>query len=166
MFFPSGVAFASGETWKRQRKLVLNFLRAFGVNRTSFEDKIALEAEHLNAEFRKHGGLQFNPSHLLANAVSNVICSVLFGRRYEYTDRKFQRLLHAIYRNVAIIGGSTGPLQMLPYIYLLKVIDVYSTPLVADPNPYPYTTLTLKTLDMIGNCQRPVFSLGVSQHAL
>ncbi|XP_071807128.1 cytochrome P450 2J2-like [Asterias amurensis] len=115
-----GVAFASGETWKRQRKLVLNFLRAFGVNRTSFEDKIALEAQHLNAEFRKHGGLQFNPSHLLANAVSNVICSVLFGRRYEYTDPKFKRLLHAIYRNVAIIGGSTGPLQMLPYIYLLK----------------------------------------------
>ncbi len=115
-----GVAFASGETWKRQRKLVFNFLRAFGVNRMSFEDKIALESQHLNAEFRNHGGRQFNPSHLLTNAVSNVICSVLFGKRYEYNDPKFKRLLHAICRNVAIIGGSTGPLQMLPYIYFLK----------------------------------------------
>ncbi|XP_022089645.1 cytochrome P450 2J3-like [Acanthaster planci] len=115
-----GVAFSSGETWKVQRKMVLNFLRAFGVNRTSFEEKIALEASHLNAELQQLGGRPFDPSHLFANAVSNIICSVVFGQRYEYSDPRFKKLLRAVYRNVAIIGGSTGPLQMLPFAYLLK----------------------------------------------
>ncbi|XP_038056997.1 cytochrome P450 2J6-like isoform X2 [Patiria miniata] len=115
-----GVAFSSGETWKVQRKMVLNFLRAFGVNRSSFEEKIALEASHLNAELRQLDGRAFNPSHLFANAVSNIICSVVFGQRYEYSDPRFKKLLRAVYRNVAIIGGNTGPLQMLPFAYLLK----------------------------------------------
>ena len=31
-------------------------------------------------------------------------------------------------------------------------------------NLVPYFVMLLKTLDTIGNCLRPVFSLGVSQH--
>ena len=48
----------------------------------------------------------------------------------------------------------------------LKELTKYSAHVLSDQ---PYMKLTcehlgLKTLDTIGNCQRPVFSLGVSQH--
>ena len=39
-------------------------------------------------------GKPFDPSYLFCNAVSNVICSVVFGKRFEYEDAEYKLLLH------------------------------------------------------------------------
>ena len=43
--------------------------------------------------------MSFNPTKLLNSAVANIICSLLFGERYDYQDENFQQLQKAI-RNV------------------------------------------------------------------
>ncbi|KAG7269519.1 hypothetical protein CRUP_014761 [Coryphaenoides rupestris] len=35
----------------------------------------------------------FNPTHLFNNAVANIICQMVFGRRFEYEDQHFQTML-------------------------------------------------------------------------
>ena len=38
-------------------------------------------------------GEPFNPAHLFNNAVANIICQMVFGRRFEYDDENFQTML-------------------------------------------------------------------------
>lgn len=38
-------------------------------------------------------GKPFNPYLIINNGVSNIICSVVFGHRFEYTDEKFKKLM-------------------------------------------------------------------------
>ena len=45
---------------------------------------------------KEYGGKSFNPTKILNNAVANIICSLLFGGRYEYEDEIFQDLQKAI----------------------------------------------------------------------
>lgn len=38
------------------------------------------------------GRTSFSPKHLLDNAVANIICSMLFDKRFDYNDTEFQQL--------------------------------------------------------------------------
>lgn len=42
-------------------------------------------------------GKAFNARNLINNAVSNIICCLVFGERFEYANKKFQRILQAFY---------------------------------------------------------------------
>ncbi|XP_022081153.1 cytochrome P450 2J6-like [Acanthaster planci] len=100
-----GVVFSSGEVWMELRRFCLTVLRSFGVGKTSFEEQIGIEAEELMKEMAAFKGEPFNPKPLLGNAVANVICSVIFGKRYAYTDREFAHLLDLLSRNLKLAGG-------------------------------------------------------------
>lgn len=39
------------------------------------------------------GGKAFDSHLILNNAISNIICSVVFGHRFEYGDEKFRELI-------------------------------------------------------------------------
>ena len=56
-------------------------MRDFGVGKSSLEGKIQEEIEVLTAEFAKHDGKPFNCQILIGNAVSNIVCGVVFGKR-------------------------------------------------------------------------------------
>ncbi|CAN2390081.1 cytochrome P450 [Pristimantis euphronides] len=62
------------------------------MGKKSLEERVTEEAQCLCAEFKSQKD-QFDPRFLINNAVSNVICSIAFGDRFEYNDAKFQRLL-------------------------------------------------------------------------
>ncbi|XP_022090899.1 cytochrome P450 2J6-like [Acanthaster planci] len=108
-----GIAAASGEIWKEQRKLALNVFKNFGVGKSSFEDQIATEAEHMMNEMHKLEGKAFNPDKLFMTAVSDIIAVVVFGKRFEYDDPEFQRILASIHRNLELIGAGAA-MQFLP----------------------------------------------------
>lgn len=38
-------------------------------------------------------GSPFDPDGLVTNAVANIICSLVFGRRFEYSDQSFKMIL-------------------------------------------------------------------------
>ncbi|XP_072014441.1 cytochrome P450 2J6-like [Amphiura filiformis] len=91
-----GVLMSSGEMWKEHRRFSLTVLRGFGVGKRSFENQITTECGYLITEIEFGQGQPFEPTLLFSNAVSNVICSVVFGKRFEYDDPEFKLLLHWI----------------------------------------------------------------------
>ncbi|XP_072014455.1 cytochrome P450 2J3-like [Amphiura filiformis] len=97
-----GIIMSSGEQWKEHRKFSLTVLRGFGVGKRSFEDQIATEIAYLMKEIESTQGQPFEPTRLLCNAVSNVICAVVFGKRFEYDDPEFKHLLHWLERTLAL----------------------------------------------------------------
>ncbi|NXL64711.1 CP2J2 protein, partial [Chordeiles acutipennis] len=47
-------------------------------------------------------GNPFNPHFQINNAVSNIICSITFGNRFEYHDEDFQKLLQLMDETVSL----------------------------------------------------------------
>ena len=41
-------------------------------------------------------GKPFDPHFIINNAVSNIICSITFGERFDYQDDQFQELLRML----------------------------------------------------------------------
>ncbi|XP_070109858.1 cytochrome P450 2D14 isoform X4 [Equus caballus] len=89
-----GVVFARyGHTWREQRRFSVSTLRNFGLGKKSLEQWVTQEASCLCAAFANQAGRPFNPDALLNKAVSNVIASLTFGRRFDYKDPRFLKLL-------------------------------------------------------------------------
>nr|XP_002721421.1 cytochrome P450 2D17 isoform X1 [Oryctolagus cuniculus] len=89
-----GVVFARyGPAWREQRRFSVSTLRNFGLGKKSLEQWVTGEAACLCAAFADHAGRPFSPNALLNKAVGNVIASLTFGRRFEYDDPHFVRLL-------------------------------------------------------------------------
>ena len=97
---------ASGEAWKQQRTFALTSLRSFGVGKRSFEESISEESTYLAKEIAKLTEKSFDPRHHFTNATSNVICSVVFGKRFQYSDPSFTHLLDLLEENVQLTGSS------------------------------------------------------------
>uniref|UniRef100_A0A3P8UFE9 Uncharacterized protein n=1 Tax=Amphiprion percula TaxID=161767 RepID=A0A3P8UFE9_AMPPE len=88
-----GIGFTNGHIWRQQRRFALSTLRYFGFGKKSLEPVILDEFTHCAEEFRSFKGKPFNPHLSINNAVSNIICSLVFGHRFEYSDEKFKKLL-------------------------------------------------------------------------
>ncbi|KAK2835625.1 hypothetical protein Q5P01_016109 [Channa striata] len=97
--------FSNGHLWKQQRRFALSTLRYFGFGKKSLEPVILDEFTHCAKVFRSYEGNPFNPLVIMNNAISNVICSLVFGHRFEYNDEKFTRLMKLFDEAVHIQGS-------------------------------------------------------------
>ncbi|XP_063952387.1 cytochrome P450 2U1-like [Lytechinus pictus] len=102
----ASVVWSSGKPWGDLRKFSLTALRNFGMGKRSIEPHINIEARYLCEEMKKLRGHPTDLRTMLNNTSANVICKIVFGRRFEYDDEEFQRILGAFYESVNNISGS------------------------------------------------------------
>ncbi|EHA99322.1 Cytochrome P450 2U1 [Heterocephalus glaber] len=116
-----GVVFAHyGPVWRQQRKFSHATLRHFGLGKLSLEPRIIEEFRFVKQEMQRHGDSPFNPAPIIGNAVSNVICSLCFGQRFDYTNREFKQLLALMSRGLEICLSSQVLLvNVCPWLYYL-----------------------------------------------
>lgn len=68
----------------------------------------------------KHGKDSFNPFPIIRNAVSNVICSMAFGRRFNYEDTEFKTMLKNMARALELsVNRYMILVNICPWLYYL-----------------------------------------------
>ncbi|KAK7503047.1 hypothetical protein BaRGS_00005673, partial [Batillaria attramentaria] len=108
-----GVADASGPLWKAQRKTCLEILREFGMGKNVLALKVQEEVdEYVNAIASKHGQ-PFDMTRMTQISVSNNICSIVFGKRFDYQDPVFLDYVRVLDENLST-NSSSNPGVIFP----------------------------------------------------
>uniref|UniRef100_A0A8C6YG08 Uncharacterized protein n=1 Tax=Naja naja TaxID=35670 RepID=A0A8C6YG08_NAJNA len=81
------------EKWKMVRRFTISTLRNFGMGKKPMSERISEETHCLVEKIASFEGQPFDIIPTIRATVSNVICSVIFGNRFSYDDKKFTELL-------------------------------------------------------------------------
>ncbi|XP_031416489.1 cytochrome P450 2B4-like isoform X2 [Clupea harengus] len=92
-----------GPKWQEHRRFALTTLRNFGMGKRTMEEKILEETRHICTELEKHAGKSMDPQYLFHYAASDIICSVIFGSRFDYDDPYFKKLIVMIVELTTLI---------------------------------------------------------------
>uniref|UniRef100_A0A4W5QL73 Cytochrome P450, family 2, subfamily X, polypeptide 9 n=1 Tax=Hucho hucho TaxID=62062 RepID=A0A4W5QL73_9TELE len=107
----SGIVMANyGSSWRNHRRFALTTLRNFGLGKRSMEERILEEVSHICTELESSAGGSMDPQHLFHLAASNIICSLIFGERFEYDDPV---ILTLIQRLEDLTKEALGPWAMV-----------------------------------------------------
>ncbi|MEQ2178636.1 hypothetical protein GOODEAATRI_016158 [Goodea atripinnis] len=120
-------------------------LRTFGLAKGSMEENICQESRHLQEAMEKEEGKPFDPVPLLNNAVSNIICQIVFGRRFDYSDQDLQAMLKNL-ADMAYLEGSIWALEEID-----RVVGQTRQPTMEDRSNMPYTDAVIHEIQRMGN---------------
>ncbi|KAL8173118.1 UNVERIFIED_CONTAM: hypothetical protein K2H54_040264, partial [Gekko kuhli] len=116
-----GIVTSNGENWKVMRRFAITTLRDYGMGKKTIEDKIAEECQCLIQKFESFEGKPFETTIIMNAAVANIIVSILLGKRYEYEDPTFIRLLNLFNENIRLVGSPSLTLSnMFPALSFLS----------------------------------------------
>ncbi|EDL94179.1 cytochrome P450, family 2, subfamily c, polypeptide 70, isoform CRA_b [Rattus norvegicus] len=118
-----GIVFSNGEIWKQTRRFSLMVLRSMGMGKRTIENRIQEEVVYLLEALRKTNGSPCDPSFLLACVPCNVISSVIFQHRFDYSDEKFQKFIENFHTKIEILASPWAQLcSAYPVLYYLPGI--------------------------------------------
>ena len=81
------------------------------------------EIDYFLAAFREKGTEPFKPDHIIEIGVSNIVCSINFGRRFDYKDPQFQLLVDMIYR-FSEIGTNAAAVNIFPILMKMPIPEI------------------------------------------
>ncbi|XP_041357924.1 cytochrome P450 2U1-like [Gigantopelta aegis] len=132
-----GILGTSGHVWKEQRQLAMLTLKYLGMGKNVLEGRIKEEVTALVDEMRKANGEAVDFRHLINTSVSNVISAIVFGRRFDFEDPKFVKIVEILDNTAAspLVLGFFPFLHLLPgdlfgFKRLKRDIDIVLTDLV------------------------------------
>ncbi|MEQ2249628.1 hypothetical protein ILYODFUR_031352, partial [Ilyodon furcidens] len=94
-----------GLMWKEHRRFALMTLRNFGLGKKSMEDRINDEIQYTIRTLEESAGGTLSPQVMFHNAASNIICQVLFGARFEYSDKLIKVIVQCFNENAKLANG-------------------------------------------------------------
>ncbi|XP_037544481.1 cytochrome P450 2K3-like [Nematolebias whitei] len=100
-----GILFSNGDSWKEMRHFALTTLRKFGMGKKMSEEIIIQECGYLIEEMKQYKGKAFNNTQAINYAVSNVVSALVFGKRFEYEDPVFQKMVERDNKIIHLIGS-------------------------------------------------------------
>ncbi|XP_062872845.1 cytochrome P450 2M1-like [Trichomycterus rosablanca] len=117
-----GVLVSSGNRWKQLRRFCLLTMKNFGMGKRSIENKVKEEANCLVQTISTFKDYPFNPTDLISEAVANVICSVMFGQRFESNDPQLKNMIKAVNSYFLFLNSPVGQLcNVFP-----KIVSLFS----------------------------------------
>ncbi|XP_060081333.1 cytochrome P450 2J6-like [Ylistrum balloti] len=113
-----GIGLSSGEYWKKTRTFALSTLRNFGFGRKSLESRIQDEVAAYLDVIEELNGQPHDLKEITVLAISNIICSITFGNRFEYNDTKFKRITSLFAENFRLntVGSAV---RLFPFLRFL-----------------------------------------------
>ncbi|XP_017282864.1 cytochrome P450 2K1 isoform X2 [Kryptolebias marmoratus] len=113
-----GILWSNGDSWREMRRFTLTNLRDFGMGRKVCEDKIIEECQRLTEVFKNFNGKPFETMQPINYAVSNIICSMVYGSRFEYSDPEFTSMVDRTNRNIQLTGSASIQVyNMFPWLF-------------------------------------------------
>ncbi|XP_035686377.1 cytochrome P450 2U1-like [Branchiostoma floridae] len=110
-----------GPQWKVLRRFSTSTLRSCGMGTGIMEDKITLECQHFCTALKENADRPFDLTHLLHNAVANIICSMAIGKRFESGDPTFLRLM-AIVERAMVLFITAHVINIYPVLRFFPVV--------------------------------------------
>ncbi|XP_035258826.1 cytochrome P450 2K1-like [Anguilla anguilla] len=100
-----GVLFSNGNSWKEMRRFSLTNLRDFGMGKRRSEEKIIEESRYLIEVFENFKGEPFDTTQPVNYSVSNIICAIVYGTRFDYADPAFKKMVDRANENIRLAGS-------------------------------------------------------------
>nr|XP_054771827.1 cytochrome P450 2U1-like [Lytechinus pictus] len=107
-----------GQMQTEHRRFSLSALRSLGMGKFKMEETISDEARHLALSFSSRQAKPFVPFHDIVVSVSNIICWLSLGKRFDYDDESFQRILAAVFESFEI-AELAGLFNFIPFLRFL-----------------------------------------------
>ncbi|XP_066289702.1 cytochrome P450 2J2-like [Branchiostoma lanceolatum] len=116
------VAARWGTGFRQRKRFATTIMRSLGmkVGRGSIEEKIREEVDCLRNRVAENNGQPFSIAHDVTVTVTNVICSMTFGKRYDYEDETFRELREAFVTLLVELGAG----QIISVFPLLRFVPV------------------------------------------
>jgi len=115
-----GIFFSSGHNWKEQRSVVVSILRDLGMGKKVMAEKIQEEVDYFLSTLASANGEAKDFTMTVNMSTANIIASMLVGRRFDYDDAVFKRIVW-IQRHFMthLLSWGSVILQIFPILYYL-----------------------------------------------
>ncbi|XP_068595312.1 cytochrome P450 2F2-like [Brachionichthys hirsutus] len=94
--------------WKEHRRFGLMTLRNLGLGKRPMEQLILTELQYLINTLERSNGIPINPHLLFHKTTSNVICQILFSKRFDYEDEFLKFFATFFHETSTVINGRWG----------------------------------------------------------
>ncbi|XP_062602734.1 cytochrome P450 2B4-like isoform X1 [Saccostrea cucullata] len=119
----NGVIWSSGLIWRETRSFALITLRKLGFGRRSMESQIMEEVDCLMEKLEKYENEAIDIQNVLKASTANVICSLLFGKRFDYDDTRFKRLMYLLSKSFSSVTTASS-VFLFPSLRNIKIFNI------------------------------------------